>query len=110
MEDFPGEIALRLKHLILSHHGEYEFGSPKKPAFLEAFALHLIDDLDAKMNGLGRFIEKDRQEGTWTDFNRLFDRYFLKGRIPSVDDKSEAPPLEVSRQRGLFSSKDGSGS
>jgi 3'-5' exoribonuclease len=62
------------------------------------------------MNGLGRFIEKDRQEGTWTDFNRLFDRYFLKGRIPSVDDKSEAPPLEETRQRGLFSSKDGSGS
>ena len=110
MEDFSGEIALRLKHLILSHHGEYEFGSPKKPAFLEAFALHLIDDLDAKMNGLGRFIEKDRQEGTWTDFNRLFDRYFLKGRIPSVDDKSEAPPLEETRQRGLFSSKDRTGS
>jgi 3'-5' exoribonuclease len=110
MEDFPGEIALRLKHLILSHHGEYEFGSPKKPAFLEAFALHLIDDLDAKMNGLGRFIEKDRQEGTWTDFNRLFDRYFLKGRIPSVDDKNEAPPREETRQRGLFSSKDRTGS
>ena len=110
MEDFPEEIALRLKHLILSHHGEYEFGSPKKPAFLEAFALHLIDDLDAKMNGLGRFIEKDRQEGSWTDFNRLFDRYFLKGRIPSVDDKTESPPLEESRQRGLFSSNDGAGS
>jgi len=107
MKDFPEEIALRLKHLILSHHGEYEFGSPKKPAFLEAFALHLIDDLDAKMNGLGRFIEKDRQEGRWTDFNRLFDRYFLKGRVPSADDKNEAPPQEESRQRGLFSSKDG---
>jgi len=107
MKDFPEEIALRLKHLILSHHGEYEFGSPKKPAFLEAFALHLIDDLDAKMNGLGRFIEKDRQEGRWTDFNRLFDRYFLKGRVLSADDKNEAPPQEESRQRGLFSSKDG---
>jgi 3'-5' exoribonuclease len=110
MEDFPEEIALRLKHLILSHHGEYEFGSPKKPAFLEAFALHLIDDLDAKMNGLGRFIEKDRQAGRWTDFNRLFDRYFLKGRISSADDKNEAPQPEESRQRGLFSLKDGAGS
>ncbi len=110
MEDFPEEISLRLKHLILSHHGEYEFGSPKKPAFLEAFALHLIDDLDAKMNGLGRFIEKDRQAGRWTDFNRLFDRYFLKGRIASTDDKNEAPPPEEGRQRGLFSLKDGAGS
>ena len=110
MEGFPEEIALRLKHLILSHHGEYEFGSPKKPAFLEAFALHLIDDLDAKMNGLGRFIEKDRQEGRWTDFNRLFERYFLKGRIPATDDKNEASQPEESRQRGLFSPKDGAGS
>jgi len=110
MEAFPEEIALRLKHLILSHHGEYEFGSPKKPAFLEAFALHLIDDLDAKMNGLGRFIEKDRQEGRWTDFNRLFERYFLKGRIPATDDKNEASQPEESRQRGLFSPKDGAGS
>jgi 3'-5' exoribonuclease len=109
MEGFPTDIALRLKHLILSHHGEYEFGSPKKPAFLEAFALHLIDDLDAKMNGLGRFIEKDRQEGRWTDFNRLFERYFLKGGLPSSDDKSESPSPEESRQRGLFSSK-GTGS
>jgi 3'-5' exoribonuclease len=110
MDHFPEEVALRLKHLILSHHGEYEFGSPKKPAFLEAFALHLIDDLDAKMNGLGRFIEKDRQEGRWTDFNRLFDRYFLKGRVPSEDEKNEAPPSEESRQKALFSLKGGTGS
>jgi 3'-5' exoribonuclease len=55
--------------------------SPKRPKFLEAFALHLIDDLDAKINGLGRFMEKDRQEGNWTDFNRLFERYFLKGKV-----------------------------
>ena len=103
MKDFPGEIALRLKHLILSHHGEYEFGSPKKPAFLEAFALHLIDDLDAKMNGLGRFIEKDRQEGSWTEFNRLFERYFLKGRIRRNDEKTDQEEPKAERQRGLFS-------
>jgi len=103
MKDFPVDIALRLKHLILSHHGEYEFGSPKKPAFLEAFALHLIDDLDAKMNGLGRFIEKDRQEGTWTDFNRLFDRYFLKAKIRKDDEKPEKEEPKEERQRGLFS-------
>ncbi|MBW1912264.1 MAG: HD domain-containing protein, partial [Deltaproteobacteria bacterium] len=78
---FPKETALRLKHLILSHHGQYDFGSPKRPKFLEAFALHMADDLDAKINGLGRFMEKDRQEGAWTDFNRLFERYLLKGSI-----------------------------
>jgi 3'-5' exoribonuclease len=97
---FPQEIALRLKHLILSHHGEYEFGSPKRPKFLEAFALHLIDDLDAKINGLSRFMEKDRQEGTWTDFNRLFERYFLKGKI-QPEEKREGESED--RQKGLFS-------
>ena len=77
--DFPRDLALRLKHLILSHHGQYDFGSPKRPKFLEAFALNLIDDLDAKMNGLGRFMEKDQHDGSWTDYNRLFERYFYKG-------------------------------
>jgi 3'-5' exoribonuclease len=103
LDGFPEEISLRLKHLILSHHGEYEFGSPKRPKFLEAFALHLIDDLDAKMNGLRRFMERDRQEGNWTDFNRLFKRYFLKGRIkPRAEDKNDPLPQEDERQRDLF--------
>ncbi len=81
IKGFPPDLAIRLKHLILSHHGQFEFGSPKRPKFKEAFALHLIDDLDAKMNGLGRFIEMDRKEGAWTEYNRLFERYFLKGSI-----------------------------
>ena len=98
--DFPEEIGLRLKHLILSHHGEYEFGSPKRPKFLEAFALHLIDDLDAKINGLGRFMEKDKQEGNWTDFNRLFERYFLKGKV-QLEERTEVGCQD--RQKGLFS-------
>jgi 3'-5' exoribonuclease len=103
MKDFPKEIALRLKHLILSHHGQYEFGSPKRPKFLEAFALHLIDDLDAKMNGLGRFMEKDRQDGVWTDFNRLFDRYFLKGKVPVAEERVDQSPTKDQRQKRLFS-------
>jgi 3'-5' exoribonuclease len=103
VKGFPKELSLRLKHLILSHHGEFDFGSPKRPKFLEAFALHLVDDLDAKMNGLDRFIKRDRQEGNWTEFNRLFERYFFKcrtGQEPSETDKEEAPLEE--RQRGLF--------
>jgi 3'-5' exoribonuclease len=102
LKDFPDEIAIRLKHLILSHHGEYAFGSPKRPKFLEAFALHLIDDLDAKMNGLGRFMAKDRQDGAWTDFSRLFDRYFLKGKLESGEEKGKGVPSEEARQKVLF--------
>jgi 3'-5' exoribonuclease len=102
LKDFPEDVALRLKHLILSHHGEYEFGSPKRPKFLEAIALHLIDDLDAKINGLGRFMEKDKQEGNWTEFNRLFDRYFLKGKAQRREEKGEKEGHRKG-QRGLFS-------
>jgi 3'-5' exoribonuclease len=101
MKDFPQDLSMLLKHLILSHHGEYEFGSPKRPKFLEAFALHLIDDLDAKINGLGRFMEKDQQAGSWTDFNRLFDRYFFKGEIPGISGSGSRPHPE-DRQEMLF--------
>lgn len=79
IKDFPSELAIRLKHLILSHHGEFDFGSPKRPKFLEAFALHLIDDLDAKINGLSKLLKEDRQQGSWTAFSNLFQRYLFKG-------------------------------
>jgi len=104
LKDFPRKWAVRLKHLILSHHGQYDFGSPKVPKFLEAFALHLIDDLDAKMNGLGRFMERDRHEGAWTDFNRMFGRYFLKGEIAPAESSVDEHPATHARQRTLFSS------
>lgn len=105
LKEFPEDLAVRLKHLILSHHGEYEFGSPKKPKFLEAFALNLIDDLDAKINGLGRFMNKDQQEGAWTDFNRLFERYFLKGVIAPPLEKKTGESKKTDKSQGtLFSS------
>ena len=103
IKDFPYDLALRLKHLILSHHGQNEFGSPKRPKFLEAFALHLIDDLDAKMAGLSRFMARDRQEGTWTDYHRLFDRYLLKGKISVYEGNREPVSLGEERQKALFS-------
>ena len=102
LKHFPQELSLRLKHLILSHHGQYEFGSPKRPKFLEAFALHLIDDLDAKMNGVSRFINRDQQEGDWTDYNRLFERFLMKGGIPPVEGEKDPGPVN-NRQKALFS-------
>lgn len=103
VKDFPPELATRLKHLILSHHGEFEFGSPKRPKFLEAFALHLIDDLDAKMNGLGKLLRDDRQEGSWTAFNHLFQRYFFKGSAAAeAGKKREGIPIKETDQRYLF--------
>jgi 3'-5' exoribonuclease len=99
IKDFPPELAMRLKHLILSHHGEFDFGSPKRPKFLEAFALHLIDDLDAKINGLSKLLKEDRQEGSWTGFSNLFQRYLFKGASPvGVAQKREG--REESRDQG----------
>ncbi|MBW1785629.1 MAG: HD domain-containing protein [Deltaproteobacteria bacterium] len=102
IKGFPDPLALRLKHLILSHHGQYDFGSPKRPKFLEAFALHLVDDLDAKMNGLGRIMDKDPREGAWTDYNRMFERYLLKGRMASSEEPSEGEIQEADAQATLF--------
>lgn len=106
LRQFPQDLALRLRHLILSHHGQFEFGSPKRPKFLEGFALHLVDDLDAKMNGLHRFMDRDRKEGAWTEFNRMFERYFLKGEAGLAGRTGETGKVEeVDLQGNLFANR-----
>jgi 3'-5' exoribonuclease len=103
LKGFPQELAVRLKHLVLSHHGEYAFGSPKRPKFLEAFALNLIDDLDAKIVGLSEYMSRDRREGMWTDYNRLFERFFFKGDLGAADEETkEESRAESEGQASLF--------
>jgi 3'-5' exoribonuclease len=63
---------MELKHCLLSHHGEYEFGSPKKPAIIEAVALNFADNTDAKMETFKEILESTTEQG-WLGFNRLFD-------------------------------------
>ena len=70
--DFPEVLANELKHCILAHHGELEFGSPKKPALVEAVALNLADNTDARMETLTEiFSGKEKKE--WLGYNRLFE-------------------------------------
>jgi 3'-5' exoribonuclease len=69
---FPKVLANELKHCILSHHGELEFGSPKKPAIVEAVALSFADNTDAKMQTFAELLE-NRTETGWMGFNRLFE-------------------------------------
>ena len=79
-EPFPAETALRLKHLVLSHHGTYEFGSPKLPMTPEAIAVHYIDNLDAKVHEFARDIADDpNQQASFTPFNARLDRKLFKG-------------------------------
>jgi 3'-5' exoribonuclease len=74
------EDILRLKHMILSHHGTREFGSPTIPMTPEAITLHHIDNLDAKLNEFTRAIEDDlNAESAWTPFNPRTDRRLFKG-------------------------------
>lgn len=87
-EPFPDELALRLKHMVLSHHGALEFGSPKVPMTPEAVALYHIDNLDAKVNAFVREIRDDpHRDSSWTQFNNTTNRRLFKGRpTPTVED------------------------
>jgi 3'-5' exoribonuclease len=79
-EPFPAELLLRLKHMIVSHHGPPEYGSPKLPMTLEAIALHYIDNLDAKLHTFGREIRDDPcRESSWTPFQQNLGRRLFKG-------------------------------
>ena len=82
--EFPEEKALRLKHMILSHHGAYEFGSSKLPMTPEAIALHHIDNLDAKVAEFSQMIADDpNAQSHWTPFNPRIDRKIFKGEVGS---------------------------
>ena len=79
IEDFPKTLAMELRHLILSHHGVLEFGSPKRPKTLEALIVHHIDDLDAKVNAFQTFVDDAPEDDTnWTPFHKLLERFIYK--------------------------------
>jgi 3'-5' exoribonuclease len=91
-ESFPEELLLRLKHMIVSHHGTYEFGSPKLPMTLEAIALHYLDNLDAKIHSFGREIRDDpSRSSSWTPFQQSLGRRLFKGspRSESAEDNGD---------------------
>ncbi len=77
---FPKETLLRVKHMLLSHHGSYEFGSPKLPMTPEAIALHHLDNLDAKVNEYTTLITSDpNSQSTWTPYQATMQRKIFKG-------------------------------
>ena len=78
VSDFPAELKTLLEHLIISHHGEYEFGSPKLPMFPEALLLHYMDDLDSKMEAMRAHFEREADlESPWTSYNASLGRPLL---------------------------------
>ena len=80
IEGFPAKLASELKHCVIAHHGELEYGSPKKPALPEAVALHYADATDAKMQTLAELF-KDKEGTEWLGFNRILDSNVRKSSI-----------------------------
>ncbi|MGA9178710.1 MAG: HD domain-containing protein [Desulfobacterales bacterium] len=77
---FPEDQVLLLKHLIVSHHGTREFGSPEPPKTIEAVLLNYIDEIDSKVNAIRDFIASEDPDETWTSYHRLLERHFYKGK------------------------------
>ncbi len=73
MPGFPVALASQLKHCILAHHGELEYGSPKKPSIIEAMALNFADNTDAKLQTMTEFLNNGDEKATWLGMNRLFE-------------------------------------
>jgi len=110
LPDFPPRLRSLVEHMILSHHGRLEFGSPKLPQFPEAILLHYLDDLDSKMECMRLLVDRDRQvEGLFTGYSAAMERSVLKkdkylndvvGAVdppkpvagPVVEDKVAPPP------------------
>jgi 3'-5' exoribonuclease len=95
LPDFPPRLRTLLEHMILSHHGELAFGSPKVPLFAEAMLLHHLDNLDSKMECIRSMVDKDgHREGYWSTYNASLDRAVLK-KVRYLGEQSNGalPPL-----------------
>lgn len=89
LPDFPKELAVLIKHMILSHHGQLEFGSPKRPKIPEALILTYLDDMDAKINAVRTVMEEEKgSDSNWTSYQRIFERAIYKGNRFIADEAS----------------------
>jgi 3'-5' exoribonuclease len=103
LPSFPAGLRSLVEHMILSHHGKLEFGSPKVPQFPEAMLLHYLDDMDSKVECMRALIESDRQvEGCFTAYNGALERAVLKKDLflnpPEVSKESTAAAAKETPQ------------
>jgi 3'-5' exoribonuclease len=78
IEGFPKTLKTVVQHLLISHHGQYEFGSPKLPMIREALVFHYLDDLDSKLAALRAALEQDTGEPEWSAYSGALGRKFLR--------------------------------
>jgi 3'-5' exoribonuclease len=87
LEKFPAETRRQLLHILLAHHGEYEFGSPRRPKTPEALLVHMTDNLDSKMAGmLEAIVAQGSDDEAWTPYSRILERHIYRRKIPSDDN------------------------
>ena len=103
LPDFPPRLRALIEHIVVSHHGSLEFGSPKVPVFPEALLFHYLDNIDSKMENMRAVLERDNQvEGVWTAYSPPLERYILKkekflagggdfGEGPAPGDETAVP-------------------
>jgi len=97
LPDFPDQLKILIEHLIISHHGHYEFGSPKLPMFPEALMLHYLDDLDSKMEAMRAHFEREASlDGPWTSYNASLGRPLLSSD-KFLSPKKAAPTDESAK-------------
>jgi len=93
IEGFPPKMRMLVEHMILSHHGQAEWGSPRPPMFLEAEILHRADDLDVKVHIIKRAVAEDRDpDSSWTAYQRAIERILYKKPTYETDISPEQSP------------------
>lgn len=87
LDGFPRDLAMLLEHIIISHQGRYEWGSPKRPKTLEALILHYLDEMNAKIKSFKETFEREKKDTSnqesrsgWSSYNRIFERFLYNGR------------------------------
>lgn len=91
MEGFPDKLRILLGHMMLSHHGEYIWGSPKLPMTAEAMILHLVENVDAQFHNIQQRTAEARKQGKpWTEWDRLFERrWYVRDSVDSDEGREE---------------------
>lgn len=86
IHNFPNSVKVHIKHILLSHHGEYEYGSPKVPSTSEAYLVHLIDYMDSKIGSFEQVKKSDSNAGNWSGFIKHLDRIVYKNNLPTFTE------------------------
>jgi len=92
LSDVPEELALRLRHMLLAHHGRHEWGSPRRPMTLEAVALHHVENLSAQINRFDSLMERRPAGESWTRYDRMLGRqlYAGEGDELNIEERSRS--------------------